>query len=284
MRKLYVYLVVGLIAGIAGLSGCNIINPEEPIPTYVHIEKFDFDDTNPRGSSSRNITHVWAYVDNQPVGIFDLPVTFPVAITKNSVLTVLPGVDFQGLRGYPVTYPLYAGVDTTLAPRPGETVNWSPATYYLSGSQLLFNETFDQAVRLKFAKRSGDTTLERTTNDVFEGGGSGLFVLGPGHDSVTVLSDSMQLTAGRAAYIEVDMKGDMQLYVGMRSYRNDGIVFDEYLIRLESEQAWKKFYVGIREFVGANQGTKFQVLLGTRKKEGQSTGTLRIDNVKVVSF
>jgi hypothetical protein len=284
MRKFLFFLIGGALLATAGFSGCNIINPEEPVPTYIHIDSFGFDNTNPRGSTSRNVTNVWAYVDNQPVGTFDLPATFPVIVQSNSVLTVLPGIDFDGLRGYPVTYPPFAADNMTITPKPGQTINWQPKTYYLSGSLLLFNETFDQAGTLKFNRRSGDAEIQRSTADVFEGAGSGIIQLGAGKDSMTVLSDSLAITTGRAAYVELDYKGDMPLTVGMRSYLADGNIYEEYLIGFREQANWKKFYVGVREFVGGHVGTKYQIILGTKKPDGQSTGTVNIDNVKLVSF
>jgi hypothetical protein len=286
MRKLHVFLLVGFLAGIAGISGCNIINPEEPLPTYIHIDSFGFDNSYPRGSTSRNITHVWAYLDNQPIGNFDLPVTFPAIVTKNSILTVIPGIDFDGLRGYPVTYPMYNSDTLSVSPQPGVTVDWQPTTSYVSGSSLVYNETFDQPVRLKFTKRTGDTDIERTTSDVFEGGGSGFFRLeqSRNQDSVTILSDSMSLTVGRAAYIEVDYKGDAPLAVGMRAYLNDGTIYEQYLITLRERTDWKKFYVGVREFVAEHQGPRYQILLGTSRPSAQASATVGIDNVKMVSF
>lgn len=285
MRKLYVFFLAAAITGVTGISGCNIINPEEPVPTYIHIDSFAFDNSSPRGSSSRNITHVWAYVDNQPVGNFDLPATFPVLLQASSELTVLPGIDFDGLRGYAVTYPMYSGPSMTVSPKPGETINWTPVTSYLPGTQVLFNETFDDAGTIRFKRRSGFADLQRTTTDVLEGGGAGIIELNEaGKDSMTVLSDTISLTAGRAAYVEVDFKGNMPLTVGMRAYRDDGQVYDEYIISFFEQAKWKKFYVGVREFVGANIGTRYQVILGARRPDGQSSGTIRVDNVKVVSF
>src|SRR5690606_21936475 len=117
------------------------------------------------------------YFNNTPVGIFDLPVTFPVMATAPGTLTVLPGIDFDGLRGYQVIYPLYRGHDTALAPAPGATINYTPATGYNSDVALRFNEDFDGGTGSdnSFDKYSGDAALVNTGSaEAFEGNGSGL--------------------------------------------------------------------------------------------------------------
>ena len=59
--------------------GCNIINPHEQTPTYIHVDSFVFQyNSAVPFTTSHDIRTVWAYYNNNPVGTFDLPATFPV--------------------------------------------------------------------------------------------------------------------------------------------------------------------------------------------------------------
>jgi len=55
----------------------HLINPAEPIPSYIHIDKIDLTtDYSSQGTSSNKITDAWIYVDNELIGAFEMPVTF----------------------------------------------------------------------------------------------------------------------------------------------------------------------------------------------------------------
>ena len=59
-------------------TGCNVINPQEKVPAYFHIDSFSFVSTDPsrHGSISNNITSVWVYWDNEHVGVYDIELEF----------------------------------------------------------------------------------------------------------------------------------------------------------------------------------------------------------------
>ena len=62
------------------LFSCNKFDGDQTIPAYIHIEKITLAD-NPiisEGSLSNRITDAWVYVDDELIGAFELPATFPV--------------------------------------------------------------------------------------------------------------------------------------------------------------------------------------------------------------
>jgi len=290
MRSIYAVVLVGwaCVSVWAGISGCNIINPAEPVPTYVHIDSIGFTGADSMGGSSHRITNVYAYFDDIPVGIFDLPVTFPVIASQAGRLTLTPGIDFDGLTGYETINPMYTSDTPTLTPNPGQTINLKPHVTYNSGVRPILVERFDEgtASPLYFKTLSGDTSMliTHSSTDVLEGVGSGLVRLIPGKDSVTFISIPFGLTGGTNSYIELDYKGNLPLYVGMSAQLNAGGSYLEYQIALKPQANWRKIYIGIRDFVTANPGYNYQVLLQTVKPSDTPDGTLFLDNVKVVSF
>lgn len=267
-----------------------MINPSEVVPTYVHIDSFTFKGDPARtGSASHKITSVFAYFKNAPVGIFDLPVTFPVIATEPGDLLVIPAVDFDGLTGYQATYPHYIGHEMTLTPSPGNTVNYAPATEYSTGSVLRSKEDFELGVGVDnaFVRLAGDADLVTTSTpaEVFEGSGSGVIHLGPGKDSAAVISRSgIAISANKSSFIELNYKGTMPLVVALQAMYADGSVFEANIIGLKARSEWGKIYIGTDEFVGANQGVDYKMVIRTLKPAGQSDGYLYLDNIKVLSF
>ena len=66
------------VAFLIIFPACNLINPKEQVPTYLHLDRFTFSnpDSSYTGSSSHDIPSAWVYVNDQPVGTFDLPAPF----------------------------------------------------------------------------------------------------------------------------------------------------------------------------------------------------------------
>ncbi len=181
MKKIYVsFLVAALLSAI---GSCNIINPSEVVPTYVRIDSFTFQNDVVRGSTSHKVTNVWVYYNRAAVGNFDLPAQFPVIATEEGRLTVIPGIDFDGLSGYPLIYPLYRADTLHIKPSPGTVIPFNAKTGYIEASILKFEERFDNGAgrNNSFIRRSGDTTIFNTNEPgmALEGGGPELCALMP---------------------------------------------------------------------------------------------------------
>jgi len=284
-----IFQVFAFIALLWVLPGCNIINPTEPTPTYIRVDSFSFQSRDTLGSSSHKITNVYAYFDSQPVGIFDLPVTFPIITDKPGKVTLIPGIDFEGLTGYQVSYPMYTDDTFTIQAQPGKIISLQPRSAYASGVKIPFLEAFESGsgtVNSFSIYAKGDTNIRSITTpgDVFEGHGSGLISLPPGKDSTTIASLPMRLDYSVNSYLEIDYKGNLPLAIGMSVLLNSGPIYSEFQIALKPQTEFKKIYVGLRDFVGNHQGINYQILFQVVKGGGVTDGKVYLDNVKVVSF
>src|SRR6185369_3550902 len=113
------------------ISSCNIINPAEPVPSYVHIDSFSLS-TNliTQGSKSNKVVDVWAFVDGNAVGTFELPATFPVLSAGSHKLTLRPGILLDGIAATRSIYPLYTGYDTAINLESGKIKTGTPKIEY----------------------------------------------------------------------------------------------------------------------------------------------------------
>ncbi len=287
MRKIYWPFFAAFL--VIGFAGCNLINPTELTPTYVQIDSVTFSGRANMGSSSHKITNVWVYFNSAPVGNFDLPARIPVIAAGTGTLTVAPGIDFDGLTGYEVIYPLYLADTLTVTPKPGSIIPFRPTFRYSDNAVLKLTENFDNGTGPNniFKFRSGDDSLLNTIDSAFEGGGSGVFRLSAGEDSSIVLSGpTLPITAGYETYIELDYKGNMPLRVGVSSVLKTGGTYTEQLLGLNPRASWGKIYVGITQWISGHQsidGT-YQILLRADRPSSVSEGILRVDNIKVVSY
>lgn len=281
------------VAGICGclmMAGCDLINPAEKVPTNVHVDSFTFSNPNPvqTGTASHKITCVWVYFNNNPVGVFDLPATFPVIMDGPGTLQIVPGVTYSGLNDFQTLYPFYAAYQMQLDYKPGETVTAKPETRY--NTDIKFNYKEDFEIGNSFIKLyDEDSALIRIEDNayVFEGGASGyMYVRSSGpvkSENIVSSGAGFPISTGQS-YLEIDYKSSVPFSIGLQSTNVSGTNDAEYIISVRpSNGVWKKMYVGLQSYTGSFKGVAYRVLLKAFL-DGQTEGYVAVDNIKVISY
>lgn len=281
MRQLY--LLAAAIAIVWG-AGCNIINPQEAVPTYVHIDSIMVADSPARGSTSHRITNATIYFNNQSVGVFDLPVTFPVIMDGPGTLQVSAGINYNGLSGYNVPYPFYQSYSQQLSPAPGKVVNLQPVVRYTPASYLAFEENFENGNPAfdRVGNSPVPIVLTSAAADVFEGQHSGSIHLVTGQDStVNASKNAFALSATQETYVELNYKSTMRFQIGLTAV---GQGRTEYVLGLSPRATWGKVYIGIRSFVAAHPNDMYKLAIRAVLPAGTAEGTVMLDNIKALSY
>jgi hypothetical protein len=278
-RSAYILLSVTTIL----LSwGCNIINPAEKIPTYIHIDSFQFE-----GTQSHDIKCAWVYYNNNPIGAFDLPCTVPI-ITSGTTgeLQIAPAILINGRNERPVAYPFYTIDVSTLETRPGEIVYRTPKTKYFDSVRFFTISDFEAGIT-KFAKWGGTTGIIAVTADSlkFEGTGTGAVFLGSSADSsIDSTSTGFTIPSG-ASFIEFDYKSSIPFAFGMQGFLTSSFSTNvEYLAGVSPNDKWQKFYLNTTGYVNNHVGGTYYLYLKTSMPSGQTNGRLLIDNIKLVTY
>ncbi len=286
------YLPVIIFLGFACLS-CNIKNPKEPTPTYIHIDSFSMVDNPkvipPKLSLSSQITAVYAYYNNNPIGYFDLPVTFPIITNGRGQLKIFPAVAVDGLNNFMATYPFYTSDTLTFDPQPGAIVKMSPKTRYHDSTKHYLNYSFSSSGTISFTLLNGTVPVTTTTDpaNVFEGTGSGMISL---HLPLDTLSESksfdpFNVPVGVDAYIELNYKSTVPFYLGLRANLNGSTTFyQRYLSGVNPSDKWQKFYLAIKDFAAQYKGDYYDLYIKASLPAGVTSGTVLIDNVQFVYF
>ncbi|MBS1590278.1 MAG: hypothetical protein JST52_11760 [Bacteroidetes bacterium] len=281
------FRVLFLIAAVAVffIGGCNAINPSERVPTYVHIDSFRFIPTIGSGTASHKIVSVTAYIDNQPIGTFDLPANIPVLIEKPGTLMLVPCVMYSGLNDVLVPYNFYKADTSTLSPSPAKVVVKNPTTQYWGDSVLTFTiEDFESGN--SFVQLSGDTIVRTTDpNFVFEGKYGGVIRI---HDTsyaeniMTKTFQAPQQSANKAeAYLELNYKGNRPFSIGVQTTIS-GVDVSEYQYGFNPRSDWNKVYVGLQDFLSAYPLKTYRIMVKVLN-DSLSPGWVAFDNFKVVT-
>jgi hypothetical protein len=263
-------------------AGCNVINPADPVPTYVRIDSFQFVNPNPTTTvgSTNSIRSVFVSFAGKTIGTFDLPASIPIIANAPGQLQVSPGVDNSGLVSYQILYPHYMADTMTLAPAPGKEIAFTPKTGYPSASTFTYREDFENSN--DFTTVTG-ANFETNAATPIAGVRSGQFRLLSADAFGTAVSSTAFSAGSKDPFIELDYKTiNSNLGVGLYSATTKA---SKYIVTLTPNSKGGKVYISLTGTLGTlgTNGT-YYILLSGSTAEGQSSGSVLVDNIKVVTF
>ena len=74
MYKLYL-LIFALLLGV---SSCALFENFDEEPMFIEVNSVGLETTFEQGTNRHNIVDIWPSADGQSIGVFELPITFPV--------------------------------------------------------------------------------------------------------------------------------------------------------------------------------------------------------------
>lgn len=273
-------------------SACNLVNPKEQIPTYLHLEPFVFNnaDSNVTGSSFHAIPSVKVAVDDITVGTFDLPCTIPLMMSKTSVAQIIPQVTNQGLKSYVFSYPFYSSDTVTVQYNPGKVQNYTPKTRYapdLTSTAFRMKINFEEG--LLFRRLSGDTSfvLEKDPAKVIEGQYSAALYVNQDRKASENISSNYFESPQSECYLEIEYRCTVPFTIGLQGEKTDGTVYAEYFAGFYPKDQRNKVYIELGSFTKKYASyPKFYIILraNLNDEDGKyKEGYVIIDNIKVIS-
>lgn len=281
-----------LLLSITALAvSCDVINPAESIPTYIKIDSFNFQQIDPvdEGPVSTNISSVWIYYKNNPVGVFDIPCNVPV-ITEGDKgsISVAPGITLNGLKDLQPQYVFYSFDTTTLVSNPGKVFEYTPTTHYIQSTVFQYKEDFETGNSLVpfYEDVIDDTSIVQTfdATKVKFGGAAGYLYLDSDRGYAELTTNSTFDISDGDSYLELDYKCSVPFQVGLYNTLDNTIETYSYIIGINPSEKWNKLYIDLGTYTSTYQGKDFKLMIKAALPDGASSGYLLLDNLKVVSF
>ncbi|MCX6291789.1 MAG: hypothetical protein NT126_08495 [Bacteroidetes bacterium] len=265
------------------MTSCNIINPAEPVPAYVHIDSIPFSATLTEGGNSSKITDAWVYVDGNIVGAFELPATFPVLSSGTHQLKIRPGILIDGIAATRTAYPFYMAYDTTVNFDPGKTIRAMPVSSYTSAANIRL-EDFDQSGISLVSMPSSDTSINIVQDANCFYNHSGKVYLDDAHPSFECAwKDSFPLFPSLPAYVELNYFCNNEFTVGLITYTTLN-TYSTDIVTYKPTDTWRKEYVNLTPHTGNYTGiTGYKFYIKATKATGLPAAILYFDNIKVVN-
>lgn len=297
MKQHYILFFTGIIFLTLLLSACNLYNPAEPVPAYIHIDKIDVTTTPEQGTNSSNITDAWIYIDEQLVGCFELPATVPVLYEGSHKLSISAGIKVNGIAATRGPYPFYdrfvqsidltRGSISTVTPvvKYSSNLNWDPSK--------IWQENFEQSgIAIDSSPSGSDTNMihrkivSGTDPLIFEGLGSGVVFLDQTRSFFECISStSFILPRGDSpVFLEFDYKCNYQFVIGLFAH-GSGVSVKHKVLNINPSENWNKIYVYLSPEVSASgNASDFTILFGMLNSTGASAPYLAIDNIKLIHY
>jgi hypothetical protein len=287
--KMRFYLIILVfISFLMSFNSCNIINPPEKIASYLHIDSFkvkgNYDSV---GSLSHTITDVWAFVDNEFIGAFELPANIPILKEGTHHIILKAGIKENGISNTRLYYPFYDKFETNKDLKPNVTDTINPTVYYIPNSyKMPVNEDFEDP-SFQFTKSDiSAINLESTDQKeyVYEGHYSLLAKLTKKGDLFQIESTELyQLPRGRAIFMELNYKSNIILKVGYYPVSSTNTLPAHLVLNLNPTTTWKKVYVNYGgEIDYESTSYFFRLFIGALKATESDTSVVQLDNIKLL--
>lgn len=277
-----------LFSFIPIVPGCEVIDPEEDIPAFIRIEEADLiTDPSEEGSDSHDIRYVWVFIDDQLIGVHELPAKVFTRKSGERNIKLQAGVQKNGMSQEKERYPFYRtfSVDTTL--HRDSTVRIEPRFQYFSSTSIdIWNEDFEDPNSINFEARPSSDTTVNSTNDpseVFAGNRSGKIELSPEREFFLGATDeAFEFEAGDEVYVELDYKTSDTLNIGFLTEYPDK-TFKRSFLNIRKSNSWKKIYIQLSQLVGEEPNAiSFEVFIQSTLRDNADHGKILIDDLKVL--
>ena len=264
-------------------ASCKKFEGSQKVPAYIHIESIEVDsltDYFVYGANTHKITDAWVHVDDQLIGVYELPATFPVLEKGPHKVTVYGGIMVDGRSAARDRYPFYqTWTVQNLDLVEDSIINLSPVlSYYPIGDNLnvAWMEDFENTNTL-LSDTSSAVNMNRVSGveawQSVNSFWSGKVELPPDSLDFTVVTadqfDFYRNTNGVYCLLEMDYNCNDTFLVGIQYY------LDYYLETLpiikvtptdkthDKPERWNKIYINIGPYMNDFQRASYFKLFFT---------------------
>lgn len=275
------------------LTSCIKNNPD---PSWVQINKWvlqsNVELSGAEGVLTQNISEAWVYVNDEILGVFQLPCKVPVLKSGNCNIKVYPAIKNNGISATKKIYPFLEVFEINANLIQNEILTIDPKTRYKSITNFKIYDFESTSLSLENDPNTSLAKIEFSNSSLesLNGNYYGKVELNK-VDSMWVAytTDQLYFSKGKDVYLELDYFNTNSLVTGLIFVRSDGTTVNNLNIRLNQQDIgsarWKKIYIDLKELIANSpQGSNFLQSFQATIDPGKSSSEIRIDNIKLVYF
>lgn len=277
------------IAAIVVLSGCVKNNPD---PVWLKVNAWtledNFDPIADPGELTHNFTDAWVYIDNEFIGVFEVPFKIPVLYSGMRNIKIFPTVLNNGISATKKIYPFCEVYELDVEMIQNDTLELNPVTRYYNETNFWI-EDFEGGNKLTDSPTSSATLVKNNDPAISQWGYYGEIQLDATNFDWVSTSESMNLPQqGAEVYMEVDYYNTENLVTGVLGI-NPTNVQENPNVQLNAQDPasvkWKKIYIDLKDVVsGSVNADYFKQSFEASLGDGKTSSFIILDNIKVVHF
>lgn len=303
IRRFTVFFVFAVSLMAVMLPSCKKFEGSQTVPAYIRIDTMGLScDYYTYGANTHNFIDAWLYIDDNPIGCFELPATVPVLKEGRHKVAVLPGIARDGIISfYRPYYPFVAPVESTVNLVRDSVVKLFPVFHYWPNGDNLhvrWMEDFDGGSLSMEATSQSDAGISAVSGPLAWHDPEGIYSTRSGR--VVLYSDTTSFciatkeefrdlpTTGTSCMLEMDYKCSDTCAVGI--FYLDGSVNQLEILRLrptgasgEEPEQWKKIYINLGPYLVDNEDAEyFKLYLSSWYNRNSGAQYFYYDNLKII--
>lgn len=250
-----------------GLTSCHKFT-DQSVPAYIHIDSITVSpqtDYYTYGANTSHVTDAWVYIDDQIIGCYELPATFPILAEGPHKVSIYGGICENGRGSARGPYPFYKpAIYSDMNLVKDSIINLNPQLVYYpinEGVQVGWMEDFESTNALVAMSQSDTSVMSVSYLDDSHAWyhnpnsfRSGLVELPPDSlDFYVASADEMTFYQDYVDYclLEIDYNSNDTFFIGV-SYLEDYTLYNHPLVKVvptdkqhDRPSVWKKMYVNL---------------------------------------
>lgn len=292
--------ISGLFALLVAVSffSCDNFEGNQEIPAYIKVdaiklvENTDIPQSAIDGFNTSLITDAWVYIDNEYVGTYTLPCSFPILKEGNHKIDIRPGIKLNGIAMTRTEYPFYTYYSQQHNLVAGKEINIGTINvkYRSDWSTFGVAELFENPyMAFKTDGVSQDSTklMKHDNMDTVEWGSHcGAMYLGKDQATYKIITDSIYCNNYDALILEIDYWGNIPFDIGMAaktSSASQTYYVNAMRVNANKDKGWQKIYVVLgKVWQQLSYPNYFKFYFSPANPNKIDNGWIYIDNVKLV--
>lgn len=274
------FLIIVLIIGV---NSCALFESNDEVPMFIEVNSVQLETKTGEGTNRHAIRDIWPSVDGQTIGVFEMPISFPVLSEDDEVRMIYQaGIKRVGFAEDHTIYPFFDTIDVSRAYGSNNIIVEDLIFKYKDDVRFRFIEAFDaQHVFVRAIDDDDDTNMIIKNDDCAEGS-CGVIELTPENpEFAAATSDAYDVpTNGGPVYLELEYKTEVNLSIGLQAIVN-GTDFEQYFLTLPPNDTWRKVYIDLAPTLQLSQLEAYRIVLGALSLEDSSV-EVRVDNIKLL--
>ena len=280
-----------LLALLLLFSSC-IKNNEDP--SWISVDEWTLLENlngNPAGELTHNITDAWVFIDNELIGVFEVPFKIPVLKKGNVDIQIYPTILNNGISATKKRYDFLKAYELNTDLVQNDTLFITPTTQYKDNVQFTILDFEDANTGFEDSPSSLanlSTSSDPTIIQPFNGNQFGRVTLTESlFNWISATNLDKDLPRGGAeVYLEVDYHNTADIVTGLLAINSQGTAQNPNVqmnAQDPSSVVWKKIYIELTTIAsGSPSAEYFEHTFEAQLPSGVTSAAINIANIKVV--